>query len=198
MKNLTDKTKNIISALGSSSYSYDEIKEFSTELSDYIGYKIRIEQGISSGICTSIKLYLVSNITDCIALFTLRQKIGKKCDTDYILSDIYFTDYELSEEDNYISKHVSIKLDGAKFNIFNDKINLGTYININEFDEFSTELYLTDVLTRNRISCSTKIFIGTLKLYQRCVKNDIDFKILDVGVQSELQERLYKMYEHII
>lgn len=199
MKSLTDKTKNLISSLSSSTYSYDEIKEFSTELSEYLGYKIRIEQDISSGICTSIKLYLVGNITDCIALFTLnRPKIGKKYDTDYILSDIYFTDHELSEEDNYISKHVSIKLHWSILKIFNDKINLDTYININEFDEFSTELYLTDVLTRNRISCSTKIFIGTLKLYQRCVTNGIDFKILDIGVQSELQERLFRMYEHII
>lgn len=187
MKKLTNKTKKLISTISTNSdLTTTELLEFSTELSYYLGKIIYVTSVSFNHTSVSVKFY--NNNLDSLAWFnTIYDKnILRGC-------KIYLVD---DEESSSKDTTITIKLIDNTIHIGSDYFS--TEILEDDIDEFSTELYLSEFLSRINYPCTSKMLLRIVRFYIDTIRTGYEVTLLELDTDPELQERLIMMCEHIV
>lgn len=188
MSELTKKTKNLVQRIFDMGYDEIEntdniVREYSTELSEYMGLQVHIETISFNHKLSSIRMYI--STWDCILYIPVNS------DSDGDSCDLFFTDYNGTNEDSVLT--IKFEQNEYQLSCYNNNMN----IHENVLDDFSTELYISDILSKYNISYNISSVLRIMRLYRGLIDKGFRPIFIEFSTEPLLQDKLCTMYEHI-
>lgn len=188
MSKLTKKTNNLVQRIFNMGYDEIEnidniVREYSSELSEYMGSDVRIEIASFNHNLTSIRIYI--STWECVLYIpVISDSEGNSC-------DLFFTDYNGTHKDSVLT--IKFEQNEYQLSCYNNNMN----IHEDELDDFSTELYISEILSKYDISYNISSVLRIMRLYRGLIDKGFSPILIEFSTEPLLQEKLCTMYEHI-